>query len=240
MRSSIATLVLAATAATAHAADPSELTDEELDAALDAALAEPLPRIINPPPPVRDADGTYGRYTDVRLRYSHGSGSWGADLDAAHQDGTIERERGFRLDVVHSGGLRTRGGWFYGVGFEYVRAHGTLFTADAHRSLYTMQVMGGWAVPLGSRLQLELGMIDQLGYGSIRETFPGAGTPTLGGLAAAIGGEATLVYTDLSGWQLALGAGARYLDLRAKSPDMYEAKTTGTATAIGAFLGKRF
>lgn len=245
IRRSAAILIgVLATAAPAAADDPSELSDEELDEALDEQLDEPLPEPDTSRPSALGPDGTYGRYLDVRLRYTYSTGSWGTDLQPGffvedHRDGKIGGEHGLRLDLVRSGGLRPRGGFFYGLGLEYARARGTLMTEDARRTVVAAHLTGGWAKPFGSRLQLELGLVDQLGWGSIRDVFPGAGAPSLGGALLALGAEANLVYTDYSGWQLAVSAGARYFELFAHD-DMYKAKTTGTSTGVGAFLGKRY
>lgn len=235
---------LLAPAAPASADDPSEMSDEELDEALDEELDEPLPEPDTSRPSALGPDGTYGRYVDLRLRYTYSTGSWGTDLQPGfvvedHRDGTIAGEQSVRLDLVRSGGLRPRGGFFYGLGLEYARAHGTLMTENARRTFFAAHLTGGWAKPFGSRVQLELGLVDQFGWGSIRDVFPGAGAPALGGAIIAIAGEANLVYTDLSGWQLALTAGVRYFELFAHD-DMYKAKTTGTMTGVGAFLGKRY
>ena len=75
-----AALLLAATAARADDADPSELSDEELDAELGEGADEPIADAPAPPSPLGE-DGTYGRYTDVRVRYSHGTGSWGTEIE---------------------------------------------------------------------------------------------------------------------------------------------------------------
>lgn len=245
LAAALAALTTAGDARADDELDAGELSDEELDAELADGADEPIPDAPAPPTALHD-DGTYGRYTDVRVRYSHGAGSWGTEIQplgilvSETRDGSIDRERSVRLDFAHSRGLKPGGGWFYGLGFEYARATGSLMTDDASRSVYGMHLLAGWAKPFGSRVQLELGIIDQLGFGSLRDTFPGASTPTLDGFYMAGGLEASLVYTDISGWQLAFSGGARYFELYAKNPDMYKAKTVGTSAGVGVFLGKRY
>lgn len=219
---------------------------DEDDDALDEGVDDPVPDSWSAPPDPIGPNGTYGRYTDVRFRVTSGSGSWSADISpdgyevTGYQEGSVADELSFRIDVLHSPGLRTGGGWFFGAGLEHARSHGSLMTDDARRTLYGWHLLGGWARPFGSKVQFELAAQTQFAVAYLRDTFPGAVTPTFEGVHLAIGADANLVYTDLSGWQLAVTAGARHGESHLHDPDDYGVELAGSSLGIGGFIGKRY
>lgn len=186
-------------------------------------------------------------HTDLRVRITSGSGSWASSRSESdwygnemfeYHAGSIHDEMSFRLDLV--GLFGERGGFYLGIGIEHARAEGTLLTEQARRSIYAAHLLAGYAKPLGKKFHLELGGLAQVGGASMRETFDGALTPSLAGIHGAFGAETSLVYVDKSGWELAITASARHDMAHVSDPHDYAVSMSGSSTAVGAFIGKRY
>lgn len=236
----LTTATATATATTAFADDYSDALDEGTDTEIaDTYVPDPI-----------GPDGTYGSYADLRFRITGGSGSWASDRTTTdaygrevieYRAGELRELTSFRVDLVGSPGLRPhRGGVFIGAGIEYARAEGSLITASAHRSIHAAHLLFGWGRPLGERFQLEGGVMLQAGRAAVTEMYEGALTPTLGGMHGAVGVDASLVYTDSSGWQLGITMTARHDGSLVSDPHDYEVSVSGSSKAYGAFLGKRY
>lgn len=216
--------------------------------ALDDGLDAPIPDAheIAPEPSPLGPDGTYGSFHDVRIRFGRGGGTWNADLEplfgtATSRTGTVAAHTSLRIDSLHSSGLHPGGGWLWGIGGAFETMSGPLVGANASLQATSFELVGGWALPVGSHVELELLALDDIGFGSMTDDFTGSPMRTLSGIHLCAGAEANLVITHASGLQLAASMGLRYAETHLNSDDStYSAKVTATGWNAGVSLGERF
>lgn len=215
--------------------------------ALDGGWNEPIKDTheVAEEPSALGPDGTYGSFHDVRVRFGQGAGTWDADItslfDTTSRTGTIREHTSVRLDSMYSRGLRPSGGWLWGIGGAIDSLDGSLSGPNASLRVATFDLIGGWALPIGSHAQLELLGLDQIGFGSMQDDFPGAPMRSLDGLQLGAAGESNLVITLGGGFQLAGSVGVRWSETHLGTNDgLYSAKITSRGWNAGVIVGKRF